>query len=291
MDYSSIGFEKSEEVTKELKKSFLNLITEDSKIDSSKAVLDIGCGTGIIARTIYECTGAKIVALDSNLNLINKAKEMSYSRGMDIEFINMDFEHVKFKRRSFDYVILDFLYEKFEDATFQVMTSDEMLRITDELTKTIKRMRKICKKGGYVYILRPFYVPNFEYMPGRFDYPADLIMKFNMSGRLFGIGASFSDILTSCGLKDVEVLTWDFRERPFFDLTDEMAEEKVELMKIEYRRLKKIMPKIQNFDRSEKKKILRYHMEKLRMYADFPSIAKKDHSVVSSPLFIIKGRV
>ncbi len=70
------------------------------KITSSDLVLEIGCGTGLFTRLVYQKTKAKIIATDLSEDLLEEARE-KFSDG---NFLTDDAMNMQFVNESFDVV-------------------------------------------------------------------------------------------------------------------------------------------------------------------------------------------
>lgn len=86
-----------------------------------KSVLDVGCGSGIYSKKLFEL-GYDVTAIDSSENMISIAKK--YCGDLSINFINTSFESFEVDRK-FDMILgsfligyfdnLDYLFEKMAD--------------------------------------------------------------------------------------------------------------------------------------------------------------------------------
>lgn len=64
-------------------------------------VLDIGTGTGVLPRALYN-TGARFIGADISENQIAQARALAEQSGMDIEFVCSPAEELPFPDKSFD---------------------------------------------------------------------------------------------------------------------------------------------------------------------------------------------
>ena len=78
-----------------------------SGLQKGDRVLDVGCGTGVVAITAAQ-QGAKAFGSDLTPELIDRAKENSKISGFDINFIVSDVEELPYDDESFDFVLSQF---------------------------------------------------------------------------------------------------------------------------------------------------------------------------------------
>ena len=78
-----------------------------AQVRSGQRVLDVGCGTGVVAITAA-LRGAKVSGLDLTPKLLERARENATIAGVDIEFIEGDAEALPFPDASFDVVLSQF---------------------------------------------------------------------------------------------------------------------------------------------------------------------------------------
>lgn len=79
---------------------FIARLKNAAKIKSGMNVLDIGTGTGVIARTLYG-TGARFVGVDIAEKQIDGARRLAKEQGMDIDFLCSPAEEISFPENSF----------------------------------------------------------------------------------------------------------------------------------------------------------------------------------------------
>lgn len=72
-------------------------------------VLDAGCGTGLTACYVAKTTGCKIIGIDINPEMIEKAAQRAAAEGVShlIEFKVADVHHLPFADQTFDWVIAE----------------------------------------------------------------------------------------------------------------------------------------------------------------------------------------
>ncbi len=80
---------------------FYNKILNRQRCINNQSVLDVGTGTGVLPRNMYQY-GAKWIGTDISVDQIEQAKILS--KGMDIEYYAFPTEHIDFPEHSFDVI-------------------------------------------------------------------------------------------------------------------------------------------------------------------------------------------
>lgn len=74
-------------------------------LNSSDVILEIGCGTGVLAELMAEkLTKGKLIAIDQSEAMISKAKKKC-ERFRNIEFLNTEFLKINYPPESFDKIV------------------------------------------------------------------------------------------------------------------------------------------------------------------------------------------
>ncbi len=82
-------------------------LVKHAKISAGRHVLDVGCGTGVVAVTAARA-GAKVSALDLSPVLLEHAKKHAALAGVEIDFREGDVEALPYGDASFDVVLSQF---------------------------------------------------------------------------------------------------------------------------------------------------------------------------------------
>ena len=109
---------------------------------SGERVLDVGCGTGIVARQVASRVGANgtVTGIDPNPNMLAVARTAAARDGVAIEWLEGGAEKLPFADHSFDVVLSQFALMFFTD---KVAALAEMRRVgKDKLTVYFKRHYK-----------------------------------------------------------------------------------------------------------------------------------------------------
>jgi SAM-dependent methyltransferase len=78
-----------------------------AKIAPGEAVLDVACGTGVVAVTAARA-GAEVRALDLSPTLIERGRENARITGVEVDFVEGDVEALPYADASFDVVLSQF---------------------------------------------------------------------------------------------------------------------------------------------------------------------------------------
>ena len=78
-----------------------------AKVQAGQRVLDVGCGTGVVAITAA-LVGAKVTGADLTPELLKVARENAEITGADVEWHEADVEQLPFDDRQFDVVLSQF---------------------------------------------------------------------------------------------------------------------------------------------------------------------------------------
>lgn len=96
-----------------------------SQIRAGQAVLDVGCGTGVVALAAARA-GARVTGIDLTPVLLERAKESAALMGVEIAWHEGDVEALPFPNASFDVVVSQFGHMF---APRPDVTTKEMLRV------------------------------------------------------------------------------------------------------------------------------------------------------------------
>lgn len=86
------------------------ILVEAADMKPNERVLDVGCGTGIVAREVALCLGATaaVTAIDISTNMLAVARGAAAREGLTIEWREGDAEQLPFNDGAFDLVLCQF---------------------------------------------------------------------------------------------------------------------------------------------------------------------------------------
>ncbi len=171
----------------------LELITSFPTV---KSILDVGCGSGIYAKKLYEL-GYAVEGLDTNEEMIAIAKE--YCEGLDIKFTHSPFEKYESSSK-FDLALGSFLLGYFEDPSVLFSRMKDFLtpngRIIVSGVHPIRTSSTSKVNEGY-FVKDYFINPTYEtvLLPG--EEPVDIINHTfqDISNAAYTSGLSIERIL------------------------------------------------------------------------------------------------
>lgn len=92
-------------------------------VERAMRVLDVGCGTGVVAITAARL-GARVTGIDLTPELLQRARENSRIAGLAIEWLEGDVEELPFEDAQFDVVVSQFAHmfaPRPKVATFEML--------------------------------------------------------------------------------------------------------------------------------------------------------------------------
>jgi len=109
------------------------LLVEVANVAPGERVLDVACGTGVVARAAAERVGrtGRVVGVDLNPGMIRVARMLTAPDGVQMEW---------FERSALDL--------KLEDASFDVVLCQQGLQFFPDKAAALKEMRRVLARGG-----------------------------------------------------------------------------------------------------------------------------------------------
>ena len=109
------------------------LLVDVARLAAGERVLDVACGTGVVARAAAERVGAtgRVVGVDLNPEMIAVARSLPASRHVPIEW---------FERSALDL--------RFEDASFDVVLCQKGLQFFPDKAVALQEMRRVLDHSG-----------------------------------------------------------------------------------------------------------------------------------------------
>ncbi len=104
-------------------------IVKRSELKKSDRILDLACGTGIVARTVSEFLGAskQITGVDVNEIVLKKAIEIASNKSLSIEYIKTNVNKLPFPDESFDLVLCQQGLQYFPDKLLSLKEVNRIL--------------------------------------------------------------------------------------------------------------------------------------------------------------------
>ena len=221
-------------------KEFYDRIVKRNLCVKGQKVLDLGTGTGVLPRNMYQY-GAEWIATDISKEQIEQAKMLAKSQNMDIDFRAVATEDIAFDIESFDIItacqcFFYFDHKKIMPKLHDMLKKDGKLLILymawlpyeDEIAnkseQLVKKYNPDWTGGGETK--RPVNIPDaaYEYFELEDHEEYDLKIPFTKEswhGRMRacrGIGAS---------LNEDELKRWDTEHR---NMLDEIADESFDVL-------------------------------------------------------------
>jgi ubiquinone/menaquinone biosynthesis C-methylase UbiE len=110
-------------------------LVELCHIDSSKYILDVGCGAGVTPAFLAKTVGCKVVGVDINARMIERSEEMAKREGVAdlVEFRVADAQDLPF-----------------EDALFDAVITESVTAFPEDKQKAVDEYARVTKPGGYI---------------------------------------------------------------------------------------------------------------------------------------------
>ena len=136
---------------------FYKKIVDRGLCVSGQNILDLGTGTGVLARNMYKY-GAKWIGTDISPEQIEQAKLLAEAGGMKIDFIAVPTEEIDFPKESFD-----------------VITACQCFWYFDH-EKVMPKLAELLKPEGKLLILYMAWLPFEDKIAGASE---ELVLRFN----------------------------------------------------------------------------------------------------------------
>lgn len=113
----------------------LDLLLQVTQLGPTQRVLDLGCGNGMIAEYLSDCTGAHITGLDYIPQAISQALQRTATKSDRLAFIVGDINRLDLPSNAFDVVL-----------------SIDTMYFSEDYTATIRALKAALRSGGQMAI-------------------------------------------------------------------------------------------------------------------------------------------
>ena len=121
---------------------------QQAGLTTARAILEIGCGTGVITGELARSGSARVVGLDLNTRMLTFARQ----RGDDVSYVQADAHTLPFPDASFDVIVCHYL----------------LLWLTDP-ARGVREMARVVRPAGRVLACAE---PDYG---GRIDHPSEMV--------------------------------------------------------------------------------------------------------------------
>lgn len=168
-------------------------------------VLDIATGTADIAMELSKIKGSKITGLDISEKMLNVGREKIVDRSLQdkITLVSGDAENLNFSKNTFDLISIGFGVRNFQNLKKGLSESFRVLRDGGTLIVLETSVpQNTFIKFFYLLFSRTF----IPLIGSLFSKDKKAYKYLQKSAEEFPSGENFSQILKSCGFKDVEIM-------------------------------------------------------------------------------------
>jgi demethylmenaquinone methyltransferase/2-methoxy-6-polyprenyl-1,4-benzoquinol methylase len=168
-------------------------------------VLDIATGTADIAMELSKIKGSKITGLDISEKMLNVGRQKIVDRSLQekITLVSGDAENLNFSKNTFDLISIGFGVRNFQNLKKGLSESFRVLRDGGTLIVLETSVpQNTFIKFFYLLFSRTF----IPLIGSLFSEDKKAYKYLQKSAEEFPSGENFSQILKSCGFKDVEIM-------------------------------------------------------------------------------------
>ena len=168
--------------------SATNELIELCHIDTSKYILDVGCGVGITPCYIARKFGCRIVGIDFLVSMIDRSRERARRQGVE-ELI--------------DFRVADVQDLPFDDEEFDIVIGESIMAFVQDKQKSVDESVRVIKKGGYFGITETAWLEDPS--------PKNLATLSQTFGGIFNplTADGWEQLLLQAGLRDIVTSTHD----------------------------------------------------------------------------------
>jgi len=168
--------------------AFYDRLAERGIATQGQRVLDVGTGTGLVARALA-LRGCDVVGLDPADKLLDAARELDRQAGVDIEYVSGEAEAIACEENDFDGV-----------------TACQCRHLMDDPTQALVEIRRVIRPGGWLVLAHFDWLPE----PGSVAEATEaLILEHNPAWDMGGGDGRYPDyaaLLERSGFGKIDVL-------------------------------------------------------------------------------------
>ena len=157
-----------------------------------ESVLDIGCGTGVVAREIALLIGptGHVVGLDLSADMLAVAREISVREGLEIEWVETDAREIPFPGETFDLALCQ-----------------QTLQFVPDKLAVLKEIRRVLKPDTGRLILNVWLGLEHHPFPRRFYETLGAHLDIPRLDQAYSLGneSELVDLVKAAGFQDVSV--------------------------------------------------------------------------------------
>ena len=166
-------------------------LVHEAALRPGSRVLDVGCGTGVVARLAAQEVGddGTVVGVDVNAGMLAEARRMATAEDLPIEWHESSAESMPFPDESFDIVVCQ--------MSVQFMT---------DRAKALGEMRRVAASGGRILVTLPPPNPLFDALGDALDrHAGEEAAGFVRAVFSLGRTDQVEELLREAGLRHIEV--------------------------------------------------------------------------------------
>ncbi|MBT8196589.1 MAG: methyltransferase domain-containing protein [Bacteroidia bacterium] len=163
-----------------------DFFVSEGKIQATDKVLEIGCGTGLFTKKVYDKTKAQITAIDISPELLEQAK-------------------VKLPEAEF--LVEDAMNMKYDDNTFDVVFGSSVLHHLD-MEKAMTELFRVLKPGGRLVFAEPNMINPQIFVQKNIPFIKKMLGDSPDETAI--VRWKFKNMMNKIGYKNVNIFPYDF---------------------------------------------------------------------------------
>jgi ubiquinone/menaquinone biosynthesis C-methylase UbiE len=180
--------------------AWINAYLAKLPLDRAERVLDVGCGTGVVARRIamWEEFSGEVIGLDHGTSLIETAKEIAKRKAPGVNNLSFEFGDCH-----------DLPYN---DSTFNIVVAHTLVSHVRDVERTVQEIVRVAKPCGVIAIF------DGDYASWTFAYPEPSLARKMEQALLTATFTNFDTMrfmpvwLKKAGAEIIETLVMPYAE-------------------------------------------------------------------------------